>query len=169
MPGDIDFYGYDRAKVGQYIYSSDYAALFFANTAGGSGVSAQKAGLVQSAAVSYQHNVQPRFEAGSHELYWLTGQALGTLQVGRLVGDKGLLDGIRYGNSPGDLRKGVLGSVEFKIGRLNMTGVSVKQEVLIMSGCVLAAYGVSFNVGGLEVQESMTIQTAMVKRGLQQS
>ena len=168
MSGDIDFFGYERAKVGQYIYSSDYAALYFANSAGGSAVSASKAGLVQSAAMSYQHNVQPRFEAGSHELYWLTGQSLGTLQVGRLVGDKGILDNIRYGNAVNDIRKGILGGVEFKIGRLGLTGVTVKQEVLILSGCVLAAYGISFNVGGLEVQESMTIQTALVKRGLQQ-
>lgn len=166
MPGDIDFFGYERANVGQYIYSSDYAALYFANSPGGTTAAAQKAGLVQSAAMSYQHNVQPRFEAGSHELYWLTGQSLGTLQVGRLVSDKGILDGIRHGQAVNDVRKGILGGVEFKIGRLGMTGVTVKQEVLILSGCVLAAYGISFNVGGLEVQESMTIQTALVKRGL---
>ncbi len=166
MAGDIDFFGYERMNVGQYIYSSDYAALYFANTVGGSAVSAQKAGLVQSAAVSYQHNVQPRFEAGSHELYWLTGQSLGSVQVGRLVGQRGILEGVKSGNAPNNIRKGVLGGVEFKIGRLGLQGISVIQEVLILSGCVLSAYGISFNVGGLEVQESMTIQTALMKRGL---
>jgi hypothetical protein len=166
MAGDIDFFGYTRQNVGQYIYSSDYAALYFSNTPGGANVAAAKAGLVQSAAVSYQHNVQPRFEAGSHELYWLTGQSLGSVQVGRLIGDRGILDGVRHGQDPNNIRKGVLGAVEFKIGRLGLQGISVRQEVLILSGCVLSAYGISFNVGGLEVQESMTIQTALVKRGL---
>ncbi len=166
MAGDIDFFGYERANVGQYIFSSDYAALYFANSAGGAAVASSKAGLVQSAAVSYQHNVQPRFEAGSHELYWLTGQSLGSVQVGRLIGDRGILDGVRHGNTPNNIRKGVLGGVEFKIGRLGLQGISMKQEVLMMTGCVLSAYGISFNVGGLEVQESMTIQTALMKRAV---
>lgn len=166
MPGDLDFFGYERQHVGQFLYSSDYAALYFANTAGGASVSAEKAGLVQNATLAYQHNVQPRFEAGSHELYWITGQSLGTLQVGRLVGDRGILDGIRFRDARNDLRKGLLGAVEFKVGRQNLTGVNVRQEVLVLSGCVLAAYGISFSVGALEVQEPMTIQTALVKRAL---
>lgn len=164
MAGDIDFFGYERANVGQYIYSSDYAALYFSNAAGGAVANAGKAGLVQRATVAYQHNVQPRFEAGSHELYWLTGQALGSVQVGRLIGDRGILDGVMHGANPNDLRKGVLGAVEFKIGRIGLEGVSVRQEVLVLSGCVLSAYGISFDVGGLDVQESLTIQTALVKR-----
>lgn len=166
MAGDLDFFGYERAQAGSYIYSSDYAAVFFANSPGGVAASARKAGLVQSAAVSYQHNVQPRFEGGSSELYWLTGQSMGTLQLGRLIGDRGILDGINHGAARDDIRKGVLGGVEFKVGRLGLKGVSVRQEVLVLSGCVLGAYGISFNVGGLEVQEALTIHTALVKRGL---
>lgn len=164
--GDIDFYGYERANAGQYLLSSDYAAIYFANTAGGASVSASRAGLVQSAGVSYQHAVQPRFEAGSHELYWLTGQAQGAVQIGRLISDKGILDGVRHGRGTNDIRKGVLGGVEFKIGRLGLQGISIKQEVLILSGCVLQQYSVSFSVGGLEVAEGMSIQCAMLKRGL---
>ena len=166
MAGDIDFFGYERQKVGTYIFSSDYASIYFSNAPGGTAVAAAKAGLVQSAAVSYQHNVQPRFEAGSHELYWLTGQSLGSVQVGRLIGDRGILDGVQYGQDPNNIKKGLLGGVEFKIGRLGLQGITTRQEVLMLSGCVLSAYGVSFNVGGLEVQESMTIQTALVKRGV---
>jgi hypothetical protein len=167
MAGDMDFYGYSRERVGQTIYSSDYASLYFANTAGGAKASASKAALVQSAALAYNQQVIPRFEGGSHELFWLTGQSRGTLQVGRLVGDKGILDGIRYGSAVNDVRKGVLGGVEFKIGRLGMQGVTVKQEVLILSGCMLSGWGVSFNTGGLDVSESMSVEVALVKRGLQ--
>jgi hypothetical protein len=162
---DIDLFGYSRAEAGHYLYSSDYAAVYFANTPGGAVSPAGKAALVQSAGVSYQHNVQPRFESGSHELYWVTGQSLGTLQMARLIGDRGFLDGINYGRAANDLRKGVLGGVEFKVGQESMVGVSVKQDVLVLSGCVLSAWGTSFNVGGLEVQEALTIQTALVKRG----
>lgn len=162
--GDIDFFGYNRAKVGTYIYSSDYAALYFSNDPGGTSMPAIKAGLVQNAALAYQHNVQPRFEAGSHELYWLTGQSVGTLQMGRLVSDRGMLADIQHGGSPTDVRKGVLGTVEFKMGRIGMEGIAVKQDVLMLNGCVLSSYGVAFNVGGLEVQESLTIQTALVRK-----
>ena len=159
---DIDFYGYERAKVGTFIYSSDYASVYFSNS--GSGNQARKAGLVQSAAVVYQHNVQPRFEGGSSELYWLSGQSFGTLQVARCVGDQGILEGVQHQRSPNNIRKGILGGVEFKVGRLGLEGISTRQDVIALSGCVLQSWGASFSVGGLEVQESMTIQTALVKR-----
>ena len=160
-----DFFAYERAHPGSILMSSDYASVYFANSDGTyPDDAAGKAGLVQSAAISYQQNVQPRFEAGSHELRWLTGQSMGSVQIGRLIGDQGLLAGISMNSDPNDLRKGVLGGIEFKIGRNNLTGISMKQEVLVLSGCVMSQYGISFNVGSLEIQESMTIQTALIKR-----
>ena len=165
---DVDILGYSRSKVGTVLYSSDYAAIYFANSIGGPPTAASKAGLVQSAAVSYQHAVQPRFEAGSHELYWVTGQALGTVQLARVIGDKGFLAGIQFGDQPNDIRKGVLGGVEMKVGRLGLQGIEARQEVLMMSGCVLSGVSMAFSVGGLEIQESLRIETAMLRRGLRQ-
>jgi hypothetical protein len=163
---ETDVFGYTKSEPGKYVLSADYASVYFANTPGGVTVAADMAGLVQSAAVSYQQNVQPRFEVGSSNLYWTVGQSLGTAQLGRIVGDKGLLAGINFGANPNSLLKGILGGVEYKIGRTNLQGVAVKQDVLVLRGCVLSAIGESFSVGGLDVQEALTIQAALVKRGL---
>lgn len=162
----LDFYGYNRAKAGEFIMSSDYASLYFSNSPTGNPDPSGKAGLIQSVSVAYQHNVQARFEAGSSELFWLTGQSQGSVAVGRLVGQQGILNGVVFGNAPGSLRKGVLGGVEIKLGRNDMEPVdlTLKQQVLLMSGCVLQGIGISFGVGGFDVQESMTIQAALMQQ-----
>lgn len=169
---DTDFFGYERANPGSYVYSSDYASVYFSNNEAGTG--SQRAGLVQNCTCAYQHNVQPRFEGGSSELFWLAGQALGTLQMGRLVGDAGILNGVRLiGGAGRDIRNGTLGGIDFKIGKKgvgggasNVTRVLARQNVLVMRGCVLSGFGASFSTGGLEVQEAMTIQTALMKVAL---
>ena len=157
-----DFFGYERQRPGQVIFSSDYAMVMFANSL--TGDPANKLGLVQAAGVSYQHNVQPRFETGSHELFWLTGQSLGAVQLTRLVGEQGILVGIPQLADPNDLRKGALGTVDIKMGRKGISGIAVSQSVLELSGCMMSNYGTSFSVGGLEVQESVTIQVAMMRK-----
>lgn len=168
---DTDFFGFQRSKVGTYLYSSDYAAVYFgsqiASTTGaqvssGTGV---KAGLVQSCSVAYQQTVQPRFEGGSSELYWVTGQALGTVQVGRLIGQNGLLNGINTNTNA--LQNGLLGSIEFKVGRtagVPVVAVAARQDVLVLKGCVLESYGAQFSVGSLDCAESVLIRCALVKR-----
>ncbi len=172
---ETDFFGYQRNNAGSYLYSSDFASVYFENSAGGSAATpAQRAGLVQNCTVAYQQNVQPRFEAGSHELYWLAGQALGSIQMGRLIGDAGILNGVSVGGGGNDLRNGILGGIDFKIGRkgsqLNAsTAITTTQSVLVLRGCVLSGYGASFSTGGLEVQEAMTIQTALMRRSVSQS
>lgn len=166
MAGDVDLFGYQKERVGDFIYSSDYASLFFANANTATNTTAGKAGMVQSVSINYQHNVQPRFETGSHSLYWTSGQSIGEVQVGRLVGDAGLLNGIQPGRSPNDLRKGILGHVEAKIGRQGITGIALKQDVLVLSGCVMRGYGLSWSVGGVDIQEGITISAGLVKLGL---
>lgn len=168
---DTDFFGYTRSKAGQYIYSSDYAAVYFgsqiasttgAQVASGPGV---KASLVQNCSVAYQQTVQPRFEGGSSELYWVAGQSLGSVQVSRLIGQAGLLDGINMNTSA--LQNGLLGSIEFKVGRLAgvpIVSVAASQDVLVLKGCIFESYGTQFSVGGLDVGESMLIRAALVRR-----
>ena len=170
---EFDFFGYARQQAGSYIYSSDYAAVYFENSQGASpAATASRAGLVQNATCAYQHNVQPRFEGGSSELYWLAGQSMGTLQLGRLIGDSGILNNVvlGLGGEGADLRNGILGGVDFKIGRKGVGGSSnpatralATQSILVLRGCVLSGYGASFSTGGLEVQEAMTIQVALMK------
>lgn len=163
MP-ESDFFGYSREKVGSFLLSADYASLYFANIPGGTAVAAQKAGLVQNATLAYQQQVQPRFETGSHELFWLTGQSLGTLQVSRLVGEKGILDGVSVNNNSNNLRKGLIGSVEMKLGRQGLTGLTVKQQVIALSGCVMGNIGLGWGVGGFDVQESFSVSVALMKK-----
>lgn len=168
---DTDFFGYTRSKAGQYLYSSDYAAVYFgsqipsttgANVSSGHGV---KAGLVQNCSVAYQQTVQPRFEGGSSELYWVAGQSLGTIQVGRLIGQAGILNGINMNTEA--LQNGLLGSIEFKVGRMAgvpIVTVAAKQDVLVLKGCVFESYGAVFSVSGMDVQESMLIRAALIRR-----
>ena len=160
---DVDFYGYERDYAGTYLYSSDVAAIYFDNNGVGY---PQRAGLVQNVQASYQQSVLPRFEAGSSELYWVTGQAQGSVGCGRLVSYQGLLDGINVGQGTSDLRNGILGSVTIKIGKLagQLRQVQLPQSQLIMKGCVLQGYSTSFTTGALEVAESMAIQVALMKR-----
>jgi len=162
MP-DIDFYGYERDYAGTYLYSSDVAAIYFDNNGLGN---PYRAGLVQNVSASYQHSVLPRFEAGSSELYWVTGQAQGSVGMGRLVSYGGLLQGIQPGQGSSDLKNGILGGVNIKIGKLagQLRQVSLPQSQLVMSGCVLASYSTSFTTGALEVSEMTAIQVALMKK-----
>lgn len=167
---DTDLFGYTKPTAGSYIFSSDYAALYFENSNGAvAATPAQRAGLVQNSTVAYQQNIQPRFEGGSSALYWLAGQSIGTIQAGRLIGDAGILDGVTVGGGGNDLRNGIIGGIDFKIGRkgahLNVNPlITTTQSILVLRGCVMSGYGASFSTGGLEVQEAMTIQCALIKR-----
>ena len=165
MP-DIDFYGYERDHAGSYLYSSDVAAIYFDNNGVGSPT---RAGLVQNVQASYQHSVLPRFEAGSSELYWVAGQAQGSVGVGRLVSYGGLLEGIKPGTGQSDLRNGILGSVFVKIGKMSgqLRQVQLPQSQLVMRGCVLQGFSTTFTTGALEVAESMSIQVALMKKSTQ--
>lgn len=157
---DIDFFGYTRHNAGKYLPTSDYSALYFANTAGGTGTPSKRAGLVQSTAVSYQHRVEPRFEIGSSDIYWVTGQAMGAVTMNRVVGERGFFDGVQVGGAGASLEKGVIGTVEFKAGGQ----VGLKQDVITMTGCVLQGFGINSSVGGLEVSEGITVNVGMMQK-----
>ena len=160
MPGDLDFFGYQRELVGQnHLISSDYTSIFIPAPNGNG-----RLGLVQGSQLTYGHRVMPRFEGGSSELYWVTGQPSGALQVGRLVGNNGVLASLRPESNPGSIRKAVLSSVEFKVGRASLSGVTTSQDVIVLRGCVMENVSWNFNVGGLDVAESFNIQAALVKK-----
>ena len=168
---DTDFFGFQRSKPGTYVFSSDFAAVYFgtqvASTIGAtvsSGTGA-KAGLVQSCSAAYQASCRPVFEGGSSELYWVVGQSIGSFQCGRVIGQPGLLDGINVSQAP--LNNGYLGAVEFKVGRLsgvNTVQAAVKQDVLVMKGCVLTSVGWQFSSGAAEISESILVSVALMKR-----
>lgn len=117
-------------------------------------------------ACSYQHAVLPRFEAGSSELYWVTGQSKGDVSVGRLVAYNGMIDGIRPGQGTSNLQNGILGGINIKIGKMSgaLRAVSLPQSQMVLAGCVLAGYTCSFTTGALEVSEQLGIQVAFMKQ-----
>lgn len=158
---NVDVLGYDREIAGEFIMSSDYSAIFFA---GLPGQTASRLGLLQSASLSYQHNVQPRFEGGSANLFWLTGQSMGSLQIGRLVGQAGILVGVSYLADRNTLAKAAVSSVEMKLGRLGLTDVQVRQDVLGLKGCVFQNMTFGYGTGSFDVQESFSILAAMLTR-----
>ena len=168
---DTDFFGFQRSKMGQYVFSSDYAAVYFgsqvaSNTgaaiSSGAGV---KAGLVQSCSCAYQMSCRPVFEGGSSELYWVAGQSMGSMQCARVIGQRGLLDGMNVNRDA--MTNGLLGSVEFKVGRTSgvpVVSVQSKQDVLVLKGCVLTSAGWQFGAGAAEVTESILLSVALMKR-----
>jgi hypothetical protein len=146
--------------------SSEYASLYFANTYAANAAPATRLGLIQSASCAYQQATRAVFEAGSSSIFWQTGQSLGTIQVGRMVGQNGILDGVNPGNQSNSLGKGFLGGIEFKLGRLGLQGVNVSQSVLVLGGAILSSVGWSFTTGGLDVSEAVTIQAAIMSQAL---
>lgn len=79
-----DIFGYSREVQSDSIVSSDFAKI----SVGG------QIGLVQQFNATYQRRIEPRFEVGSSNLYWVHGQPQGSIQLSKLVGTGGLLEGI---------------------------------------------------------------------------
>lgn len=146
-----DVFGYERTGVSDpgQVLSSDHALI---NVGG-------KVRLVQNVNGAYQHRVEPKFEAGSPNLYWVTGQASGTLEIGRLLGNGDLGTDLTTGDSCGVL----------ETLTLSMTGKSCSAQTggsqeFNFSGAVVQSYTISFSVGNLDVQEGLRIMVAELER-----
>ena len=143
--------GYDRKEETQRLISSDYAALSFGD--GGA-----KIKLVQNAQLTYGHQVTPRFEAGSSELYWVTGQAQGRITLGRAVSKGGFFGGL----DPQAAAGGSLIKFNLSVGGLgaqNAGGeISVgKDTSLNFEGGVIANLTATVTTGSLDVSEGVEI------------
>jgi hypothetical protein len=149
-----DILGYKRdVKPNGQIFSSEFATI----SMGG------RMSLVQQVQASYGQTVVPKFEVGSPTLYWLAGQPMGQVQIGRLVGRGGFFD------SFGDLENSCGRLLGLRIG-LDGTGgcTSVQQATgggISFDGGMVANITASFGAGDLEVQEGATIQVASMRRG----
>jgi hypothetical protein len=150
--------GYERKKKASQmrLISSDYATLKMGKTA--TKASAQ-VHLVQNARVTYQHQVTPRFEAGSAELYWLTGQSQGTVTIGRAVSKAGFFSTLE----PKNAASGTLISFSLDTTTRPGFGVTVKADpkgsIQFKNG-VIAALGANVATQGLDVSEEVTINFA---------
>lgn len=149
--------GYDRSDTTARLISSDYAAISFGTS---------EVGLVQSAQLNYGHQVIPRFEAGSSNLYWVTGQAQGRITVQRAVSSKGLFGSIDVGEAA----KGTLAKFSLKIEDAGFTAggniANVSGDTNInFSGGVIVNITASVQTGNLDVSEGVEIAFAEMDMG----
>jgi hypothetical protein len=149
--------GYHREKTqdNMRLISSDYATLKMSD---GAASPTGEINLVQNARVSFQHNVTPRFEAGSAELYWLTGQSQGTVTIGRAVSRGGFFSGLTPSNAAvGDL---VQFSLDTSKGNFGTTVSATPKKSIQFKNGVIAALGANIATQGLDVSEEVTINFA---------
>jgi len=148
--GDKDIFGYRRdVHPNGSLVSSEVAVL----SLGGQHIT-----LVQSLQASYQQRTEPRYEAGTSNMYWIAGQPLGSVTIGRLVGKDASLMLINAAAG---------GSCEMKTLKLSFDGGGHECHAqlatrLKFSGIVINQIGVSYNAGSLEVSESASFQVSHV-------
>jgi len=145
-----NIYGYERTEKSDpgQIVSSDHALIDVGGVVG----------LVQSVTGNYSHRVEPKFEAGSPNLYWVTGQASGTIEIGRLLGAGNFEGGLSLGDGCG-----VISPIT-----ISMDGGSCvkagESQTIVFSGAVVQSYTLAFSVGNLEVTEGLRIMIAELAR-----
>jgi hypothetical protein len=138
----MDFFGYERETYANgQIMSSEVAIL----SLGGSPCS-----LVQSVQSSYTQRVEPKFEGGSANLFWVTGQPQGVIDIGAFVGSGGFNLLSKANGNEGNI-SGVDASL------LGAGGLSFK-------GAVVESVRMSYQAGTLVVEEGMTIKAASMSR-----
>lgn len=150
-----DYFGYQRTvEPNGAIVSSEYATL---SLGGG------KMALVQTVRATYGQTVTAKFEVGSPTLYWITGQPVGQIELGRLVAKGGFLEGFSsLENSCGSV-------IPVTLGLDGTGGCSVGEggggSGLQFSGGVPEQVTVQFQAGLLEISEGCSIKVASMTRG----
>lgn len=146
-----DMFGYSRrVHAPGEVLSSEYATLAME---GGDNLT-----LLQSCQAGYTQQVQPVFEAGSSDLFWVAGQASGTCTIGRAVGKEGFLTKFGTGNCA-ELR-----SLDVALdGRGGCAAVTTGSGVS-MSGCMPRALGFTFGAGQLQMQETVEMLVASMRK-----
>jgi hypothetical protein len=145
-----DVFGYTR-EAPQRIMSSEGASI---------SVDGQL-GLVQSVQAAYQHNIQPRFEAGKNTLYWLVGQPQGQISINRMVSKSGFFT--EYGDKLKDAACGsLIDGISINVDDSCPSGggtvaVGTGKKTLTYGGGVFQAITASIDVGSVSVGEQVTI------------
>jgi hypothetical protein len=149
-----DFFGYVRdVNANGAVLTSEFATI---NLGGGI------VRLVQNVNASYNQQVQSKFEAGSPSLYWVTGQAQGTVQMGRLLGRDGWFAGFStFEDACGELKS-------LTIGLDGNSGCAAVRpaggSTLQFSDAVPESLTLNFTAANLEVQEGITIRVATMSK-----
>ena len=142
-----NIFEYERKADTKRLISSDYAALSID----------KELALVQSAQLNYGHQVIPRFEAGTSELYWVTGQAQGRITVQRAVSQGGMFGEVKAEQAAtGEL-------IEFSMAVRDLQGGMVEvngTKNINFTGGVVVNLTASIQTGSLDVSEGVEIAFA---------
>jgi hypothetical protein len=113
--------------------------------------------LVQNCQASYSQTVDVKYEIGSSDIYFVTGQPKGDLQIGRLVGTQGFFADLGNSNACGTL-------TSIGIGLDGQGGcVAITQNNpngLLFAGAVPYMVGIQITAGSLEVRDSVALVVA---------
>ena len=136
-----DIFGYNRNVNTKAILSSENCVLDF-----GEG----KVALVQSAELVYQHTINPVFEAGSSDIYFVNGGANGSLTFGSLVGRQGFFAGFNLGKQAcGDLSTLSIAAVAEDGCRVKLE----KNNAIRIEGALLRRVSLGFRAGEYQVSQ----------------
>ena len=120
--------------------------------------------LVQNVSIQYNQPLNRLFEIGTSFVYFAPGRAIGSLQMGRIVGRKSLqsiLGPVGSGIWTADLSRGGPGSRTLTFrnrgGGLAGGGLPI---TYIVTGAVVESYGLATDANGLLVQENVAMQFA---------
>ncbi len=143
-----DFFGYSRKVTAPgTALPAEFATLTL-------GDDAAAVLLLQSAQINYAHTVQPFFEIGSANLYWVTGQPMGSAQIARAVGQEGFLQKFGRGSACARVQSLQLG--------LKSTGgcveVTSSGKGVNLLNCMPESIMISVQAGALQMQEGMTLK-----------
>jgi len=142
-----DIFGYNRTIQEDSIVSSDFAKI----TVG------TNMGLIQQFNATYQRRIEPRFEVGSSDLYWVHGQPQGQIQVQKLVGTDGILGGINL----------------TRCGKINSISINIKPGSacapggsggISFDGAMIQSVNFTAQASNLDISTGLTILCAEMKK-----
>ena len=148
MSENKDFFGYNRkVNAPGSVLSAEFATLTL-------GDDPSATILLQSAQFSFQHAVQPFFEIGSADLYWTTGQPMGSGSISRAVGQEGFLQKFGKGSACTKIQSVGVG-LKKQGGCIELTNQGKGFNLL---NCIPEAITVSISAGALQMQEGLALK-----------
>ena len=116
--------------------------------------------LVQNIAFQYNQPLNRLYEIGTSNVYFANGRPIGTLQIGRIVGQRHITELL---GAPGlgvwstDLSKGSPASRTILFKKRGGGNLGANLQYVITGG-VIESYGVATDANGLLVQENVSMQ-----------
>ncbi|MEG1884743.1 MAG: hypothetical protein RR182_00540 [Alistipes sp.] len=111
--------------------------------------------LCQSVRANYTNKVIPNYEIGSPDLYLISGQTSGQVDISKMVSSSGFLQGFPEG-------KAACGEMTTVSINDNGTCGSAGKANIKFDQCLMQSIGIEMNVGNLAVSESVSLWVAFM-------